>query len=104
MFVTTRARRQTPCTRSNPSANARFIASVLEFVCSNDAEGAGFRLPVEVKRRWGESLRAGWRTFGASRRGELREWIGDYAEFALAVREAENAREAVAYLDDGLVR
>jgi len=77
---------------------------VLEFVCANDPGGAGFRLPVEVKRRWGESLRASWRMFGASRRAELREWLDGYAELAQAGSEAENALEAAAYLDDGLNR
>ena len=105
MAIASYSRRRANCPRRTMdiSRKARFVAGALEFCAYDNEELCSFYLPVEIRIRWGAALRAAWRALSPAHRQELRAWLAEYSELANTRAEAENAREAVAFLDDGLL-
>jgi hypothetical protein len=74
---------------------------VLEFAASARGADEAMRLPGDVRVRWGTFLRTEWGALAEEERVAIRQLLRECGEVAANESEAEDVRQALAFLDEG---
>jgi len=77
------------------------VALVLEFVASARGADEALRLPGDVLLRWGTFLQTEWGALAEKERVAIRQLLRECGEVAANESEAEDVRQALAFLDEG---
>ena len=82
-------------------SQVRYAALVLEFTASARGADGSMRLPGDVLVRWGTFLQTEWGALAEEERVAIRQLLRECGEVAAHESEAEDARQALAFLDEG---
>ena len=82
-------------------SRVRYAALVLEFVASARGADGAMRLPGDVLVRWGTFLQTEWGAVAEEERVAIRQLLRECGEVAANESEAEDVRQALAFLDEG---